>query len=153
MIKFVQGDLFENEYNAQALAHGVNCQGVMGAGIAKRFKNDYPKMYLKYQYICRNEVLTPGKCFLWGYGSGETRVFNLATQEYYGKKGRASYDWIRSSLSMMKKQADKYDIESIAIPKIGCGLGGLEWGKVKEIIEEVFTDWEGILYVYEKTNQ
>ncbi len=33
-IQFISGDLFANRFQAQALAHGCNCQGSMGAGIA-----------------------------------------------------------------------------------------------------------------------
>ena len=37
-IQYVAGDLFANRFAAQAFAHGCNCQGSMGAGIAKTFR-------------------------------------------------------------------------------------------------------------------
>jgi O-acetyl-ADP-ribose deacetylase (regulator of RNase III) len=92
-IQFVTGDLFTNRFHAQALAHGCNCQGSMGAGIA-----------------------------------------TVA----------------RPSPASMREQADLDAITSIAIPRVGAGYGGLSWKKVKTIIEKVFGDWSGTLYVYEE---
>lgn len=48
----------------------------------------------------------------------------------------------------MRRQADAEGIRSIAIPRIGVGYGGLSWQKVRAIIERVFADWTGTLYVY-----
>jgi O-acetyl-ADP-ribose deacetylase (regulator of RNase III) len=44
-IQNVRGDLFDNAHHVQAFAHGCNCQGSMGAGIAKTFRSRYPEMY------------------------------------------------------------------------------------------------------------
>jgi O-acetyl-ADP-ribose deacetylase (regulator of RNase III) len=52
-VRYVSGDLFVNRYNAQALAHGCNCQGAMGAGIAKGFRELYPDMYEEYHQQCK----------------------------------------------------------------------------------------------------
>ena len=50
----------------------------------------------------------------------------------------------------MREQADSKGVASIAIPRIGVGYGGLSWRKVRAIVEKVFTDWPGTLYVYEE---
>ncbi len=52
-IRYVAGDLFANDYQAQALAHGCNCQGSMGAGIAVGFREHYPAMYEEYHRRCK----------------------------------------------------------------------------------------------------
>jgi O-acetyl-ADP-ribose deacetylase (regulator of RNase III) len=80
---------------------------------------------------------------------GQPSVFNLGTQETYWR-GRASYEAIETALASMKKQAIKEGLKSIAIPRIGAGFGGLSWKKVRAIIEQVFGDWSGSLYVYEE---
>lgn len=54
-IRFVSGDLFENEHDARAFSHGCNCQGSMGAGIAKTFRARYPAMYEAYRNRCKAE--------------------------------------------------------------------------------------------------
>jgi O-acetyl-ADP-ribose deacetylase (regulator of RNase III) len=76
-------------------------------------------------------------------------VFNLGTQERYWK-ARASYKAIEDALEKMKRQADEDGIKTVAIPRIGTGYGGLSWKKVHTIIERIFDDWSGMLYVYEK---
>jgi hypothetical protein len=78
-IQFVSGDLFVNRFGAQALAHGCNCHGAMGAGIAVGFRERYPATFLEYRRRCTAtpHEFNPGDCFLW---RDEARpwVFNLA---------------------------------------------------------------------------
>ena|SRR6476469_1857602 len=76
-------------------------------------------------------------------------VFNLATPESYGRTG-ATYEAIERSLELMKRQAEEEAIATIAMPRIGSGYGGLSWKKARIIIERVFADWPGTLYVYEE---
>ena len=80
--------------------------------------------------------------------SGRPWVFNLGTQEGYWH-ARASYEAIEDALRRMRELADAEGVESIAIPRIGVGYGGLSWKKVRAIIEPVFGDWPGTLVVYE----
>ena len=148
-IKYISGDLFVNRYQAQALAHGCNCQGSMGAGIAKGFKEHYPEMYEEYRRRCKAQPrqFNLGDCFLWQKDS--PWVFNLGTQERYWR-ARASYEAIETALKEMRQQADTEGIRTIAIPRIGTGYGGLSWKKVRALIESVFEDWTGTLFVYEE---
>jgi O-acetyl-ADP-ribose deacetylase (regulator of RNase III) len=150
-VRYVAGDLFANEYQAQALAHGCNCQGVMGAGIAAGFRERYPTMYAEYRRRCKAtpRQFNPGDVLLWKTEQ-QPWVFNLATQEdYRHARERATYNAIERSLSAMRAQADAEGIASIALPGIGAGLGGLAWPEVRAIIEHVFADWPGTLHVYE----
>ncbi len=149
-IHYVSGDIFVNRRKAQALAHGCNCQGSMGAGVATGFKERYPTMYEEYRKRCKAQPrqFNLGDAFLWKE-EGKPFVFNLGTQENYWR-ARASYEAIETALKKMKQQADEEGITSIAIPRIGVGYGGLSWKKVKEIVERVFQSWPGALYVYEE---
>jgi O-acetyl-ADP-ribose deacetylase (regulator of RNase III) len=149
-IKFVQGDLFKNRFNAQSLAHGCNCKGSMGAGIAVEFKNRYPQMYEEYRKRCKAtpREFNPGEIFLWKCDA-KPWVFNLATQEDYWRS-RATYQAIEEVLKKMKQRADDEGITTIAMPRIGAGYGGLSWKKVRLIIEQIFADWSGELVVYEE---
>lgn len=147
-INFVSGDIFLNEYSVRALAHGCNCQGVMGAGIAVRFKKDYPEMYDEYRRRCKASPrqFNLGDAFLWK-DNEKPFVFNLGTQEKPGR--HATYHAVEKSLVNMLSQAEMEGITSIAIPRIGSGYGGLEWKNVREITEKVFENWSGTLVVYE----
>jgi O-acetyl-ADP-ribose deacetylase (regulator of RNase III) len=50
----------------------------------------------------------------------------------------------------MRELADVEGVRSIAMPRIGTGYGGLSWKKVRAIVERVFAEWPGTLYVYEQ---
>jgi O-acetyl-ADP-ribose deacetylase (regulator of RNase III) len=149
-IQFVAGNLFENTFGAQAFAHGCNCQGAMGAGIATQFRESYPAMYEEYRRRCKAKPreFNLGDAWLWK-ADDQPSVFNLGTQEGYWR-ARACYHAIEQALSNMRQRADQEQIHSIAVPRIGVGYGGLSWTKVREIIERVFADWSGTLIVYEE---
>jgi len=150
-IHFITGDLFANRVKAQALAHGCNCEGSMGAGIATQFRGRYPEMYEEYRRLCKAEprAFNLGDAFLWKADGDKPSVFNLGTQEGVWRV-KASYEAIEKALRSMQEQADRERITSIALPRIGAGYGGLSWKKVRQIIENVFGDWRGTLHVYDK---
>ncbi|MBA4186636.1 MAG: phosphatase [Planctomycetaceae bacterium] len=147
-IQFIAGDLFTNRYKAEAFAHGCNCAGSMGAGIAVGFKQRYPAMFDEYKHRCKAQPPTfvLGSSFLWRE-SGKPAVFNLGTQPRPGRG--ATYDAVETALREMRTTAEAEGITSIAIPRIAAGYGGLSWKKVKAQIEAVFANWSGSLYVYE----
>jgi len=149
-IQYVSGDLFANEHGAQALAHGCNCKGSMGAGIAVGFRERYPAMYEEYRCRCKAipREFNPGEVFFWR-ADDRPSVFNLATQEDYWRS-RAAYEAVEQTLVTMRSMADAEGVTSIAMSRIGTGYGGLSWKKLRPIVERVFTDWPGALYVYEE---
>jgi O-acetyl-ADP-ribose deacetylase (regulator of RNase III) len=149
-IEYVSGDLFANRHGVQAFAHGCNCHGAMGAGIATGFRARYADMYEEYRRLCkaRPRQFNLGDSWLWKT-QDQPWVFNLGTQEGYWRD-RASYVAIETALRKMKEQAEAEGIRSIAAPRIGAGYGGLSWKKVRDLIEQVFGDWPGTLYVYEE---
>ncbi len=149
-IEFVAGDLFANRFGAEALAHGCNCEGSMGAGIAVAFKERYPDMYAEYRRRCKADPprFRLGGAFYWRE-PGKPAVYNLATQER-GWHGRATYEAVEAALRAMRRSASRRRINSIAVPRVGAGYGGLSWKKVRAVVERVFATWPGTLYVYEE---
>jgi hypothetical protein len=106
-------------------------------------------MYKEYRRHCKTipRQFNVGDAFLWKE-KHRPFVFNLGTQERPGRY--ATYQAIEKALMSMMSQADIEGIKTIAIPRIGSGYGGLEWKKVSEVIEKVFENWSGILFVYEE---
>jgi O-acetyl-ADP-ribose deacetylase (regulator of RNase III) len=149
-IRYVAGDLFAAEHEGGALAQGCNCQGSMGAGVAVGFRERYPAMFDRYRAMCKAEPreFNPGDCWLWRE-EGRPCVFNLATQEKYWH-GRATYEAVEQALRSMRRQADEAGITRITMPRIGAGLGGLSWRKVKAVVERFFAGWDGELVVIEE---
>jgi O-acetyl-ADP-ribose deacetylase (regulator of RNase III) len=130
-----KGSLFDSD--APALAHGVNCHGVMGAGIARLFRDKYPSMYFSYKEQCRHELILPGMSWLWKNPDGP-HVFNLASQDLPGADARTH--WLRRSLNQMIYQAGNAKIDRIALPEIGCGIGGLTRSHLYPLLEQAAKD-------------
>lgn len=131
------GDLF-GWTGRVALAHGVNCRGVMGAGIAPQFKRRWPAMFERYRTECRTGVLTLGGMMPWRDPATGQVVYNLATQDRPGP--HATLDAIQSSLTLALGHAAANNIPAIAMPRIGAGKGGLPWGDVLAVITDVTKD-------------
>jgi O-acetyl-ADP-ribose deacetylase (regulator of RNase III) len=107
-------------------------------------------MYEEYRRRCKitPREFNPGDVFLWK-DADQPWVFNLATQEDYWRS-RATYAAVEQALATMRALADEEGVRSIAMPRIGVGYGGLSWRRVREIVERVFSGWEGTLFVYEE---
>lgn len=144
-ITFSSGDLFATP-DVMAYAHGVNCAGAMGAGVAVEFKKRYPKMYRQYKALCKNGGLQPGDVFAW-QGKGVT-VFNLATQKHWNTN--ATLEAVETSVSKMLTLATQMGVGEILMPRIGAGLGSLEWSDVKPALIELAGDSPVTLIVAEE---
>lgn len=146
MVTYIE---FGNIFNLQGItnyAHGCNCAGAMGKGIALQFKERYPKMYIEYKNLCENGIFTLGDVF--PYIHKEDVVFNLGTQINWRTK--ADINAIEKTLIKMMTYAHQNNIYKIALPKIGAGLGGLNWNDVKYIIDKVANEYPNIdLFVIE----
>lgn len=144
-VEYRTGDLFLSD--ADALAHGCNCQGVMGAGIAVQFKKRYPEMFKQYQEECRTKRFVIGSVLPY-FASDGRLIFNLGTQKYPGPN--ADLKAIEHCLYVITSYPTRKNetLKSIALPRIGCGLGGLSWKDVQEVIEGVgaFTKINLIVY-------
>lgn len=133
-----QGDIFKS--NAQAVCNAVNCVGVMGAGLAAVFKKRHPDMNTEYVEYCREEILKPGAIFLFAATKHEGNyrfVFNVATKDHWMTDSQ--YEWIEQGLKEITKLMRELDLKSLAIPALGCGLGGLDWNVVKGMIDKEAT--------------
>lgn len=133
-VKHVTGDLFA--LDVDAIGHGVNCKGVMGAGIAVAFKDKFPMMYHDYQKLCYMMHLWPGQVFVWRMG--DKTVYNIASQ--YEPGADASYDALATALLFVRFDAERYNLKSVALPQIGCGIGGLEWQHVSRLMTVIFSN-------------
>lgn len=136
------GNLFDTDANY--IGHGVNTMGLMGAGIAKTFRELFPYNYGVYKRACVMDMLKPGEFLVVPdkmNGSGDRKlIVNFASQEQPGAD--ATYQRLFNSLSTFAQEAALiHRVErfgnKVAIPEIGCGIGGLKWESVAAIIETV----------------
>lgn len=141
MIQFVSGNIFNSK--ALALVNPVNCDGVMGKGLALTFKQKYPDNFEAYAKACRSGELTIGRIFPYQLDSGRY-ILNFPTKNRWQDPSRIEY--IESGLADLVLFARKNNIQSLAVPPLGCGLGGLCWNLVLPQIEEAF-DRESVLAI------
>lgn len=148
MITYITGDILTS--NAQALVNTVNTVGVMGKGIALQFKRAFPYNFRVYQEACRNKELKVGSMLVTtdsNLACGKKIIINFPTKADWRKS--SEYAYITSGLSALKDVIRKHNIRSIAIPPLGAGNGGLEWNKVKTLIEQYLDGIDAEIYVYE----
>jgi O-acetyl-ADP-ribose deacetylase (regulator of RNase III) len=141
----VTGDLFD--MGLPAIGHGVNCRGLMGAGIAKIFRDRFPAMYHAYKARCEAGLLTPGQIFAWQmYRSpGDTAprmIYNLASQNEPGAD--ATIEYVRMSLHAALTDCEVRGVPVLGLPRIGCGIGGLNWSEVSETMRNVAQSYTNV---------
>jgi O-acetyl-ADP-ribose deacetylase (regulator of RNase III) len=133
MITFKSGDV--TEADAEALVNTVNCVGVMGRGIALQFKRRYPGNFRAYAAACDRGDVAPGRVFVFETGqlTNPRYIINVPTKRHWRAKSRL--EDVDAGLASLVNAVRERNIRSIAIPPLGCGMGGLEWSTVRPRIE------------------
>lgn len=148
MVKIIDGNLLEADVDI--ICHQVNCQGVMGVGLAKQIRDKYPEVYAEYKQKCfkhKPEELLETTQFIECH-DGKI-VANLFGQLNYGRgKQYTDYYALSRSLKILVDKA-KDEYKSIGIPyKLGCGLAGGDWRTVYQIIDRVIGFYDRDVYIY-----
>jgi O-acetyl-ADP-ribose deacetylase (regulator of RNase III) len=133
-IEFKTGNLLLEP--VQALVNTVNCVGVMGKGIALQFKKSYPENYHLYRIACDRRLVVPGSMFI--VPEKSRYIINFPTKRHWRENSRL--EDIKSGLAALVEEVQEREITSIAIPKLGCGNGGLDWAVVKPLIVAAFEE-------------
>ena len=147
MISLKTGDILSEQ--ADALVNTVNCVGVMGRGVALQFKKHFPNNYKDYKTACNREAVKPGQIFVHETGKLYPRyIFNFPTKRHW--RGKSKIEDIESGMISLVSEIKRLNISSIAIPALGCGLGGLNWNEVLPIIEKHLSELSNLdVVVYE----
>jgi len=148
MIELTRGDILKA--NAEALVNTVNCVGVMGRGIALQFKKAFPECFKAYKAACDGKEVQPGRMHICNLGrlDNPRLIVNFPTKRHW--KGKSRIEDIDAGLHALVDLVSERGIRSIAIPPLGCGLGGLDWDNVRSRIEHAFAGLESVhVLVYE----
>ena len=140
-VNIKKGNIFNSK--AQALVNPVNCVGVMGAGLAKQFKERYPDNYLAYELACANKAVNTGRMFVFRPEEGPKYIINFPTKRHWKSKSKIEY--IDNGLYDLTRIIRSHNITSIAIPALGAGLGGLEWESVENKIVNILSSCDNIM--------
>lgn len=124
---------------ATVLVSPVNCEGTMGAGLAREFARRYPDVEQAYIKHCRNGQVVIGHVNLYPVGNRTRVVACFPTKYKWKEPSRIEYiiGGLRSLVSKLDDNIGGHN-DSIAIPALGCGLGGLSWSEVKPLIVQAF---------------
>lgn len=161
-IQIIQGNLFDPAHNFDALAQGVNTQGVMGAGIAVPFRDTFPDMYEEYKELCgkfgpalgglvhtyRPDIeqisfsFTPSVVDQYDLDVDfvNPTIYNMFSQVMPGRNG--DYRLLQQAAIQVLFDAEEMGFESVGLPWIGCGIAGLERHNVLRILEHAWEDSE-----------
>ena len=133
MINVTRGNIIEAD--AEALVNTVNCEGFMGKGIALQFKKAFPENCKAYERACRAEEVQPGRMFVFSTGSmmNPKYIINFPTKRKWRENSRM--EDIESGLTALVQELRRLKVSSVAVPPLGCGHGGLDWRRVRPLIE------------------
>lgn len=123
---------------ADALVNPVNVVGVMGKGLALDFKRSYPAMFEAYARAARSGQLRMGRMDVHEVAPTGSRryVINFPTKAHWRDKSRLGD--IRDGLADLVSVSQRLGLASIAVPALGCGLGGLAWPQVEPLVVAAF---------------
>lgn len=133
MIRYVKGDLLAS--NLKVIAHGCNCQGVMGGGIAKQIRDKWPNVYevynLKYKVLgLELGTILPVRTL------DDRIIVNCMTQLDFGYNNKmyVDYDAIDKCMTAINNHVELWGVTEVGMPKIGAGLGNGQWNLIEDII-------------------
>lgn len=150
MVEIVSGNLLDAQ--ADALVNTVNTVGIMGKGIALQFKRAFPDNFSDYKRACDLGEVRLGRMFVHENLSlhGPRFIINFPTKSHW--KGSSRLEDIQAGLHDLVATVNKFGIKSIAIPPLGCGLGGLDWNEVRPAIERALNSLPNVrVFLYAPT--
>jgi len=149
MIKEVGGDILLS--GAKAIAHGVAPNDDFHQGLALQLRERMPALYKDFRHFCQTQHPKSGGLWTWMSADGHY-IVNLFTQDgvynHGGKPGHATSSHVNHALHALRAFAQKEKLDSLALPRLACGVGGLNWDDVKPLIEKQLGDLDIPVYVY-----
>ena len=139
-ISLLKSDMFFS--NMQTFTVSVNTVGVMGKGLASRAKYQFPDVYVQYQDLCKQKKLRMGVPVLYKREENFEKMLSEDTEHFVTENGnrwfllfptkehwrtKSPRDGIEKGLQWLVGNYKSLGIKSIALPSLGCGLGGLSW--------------------------
>lgn len=122
--------------DVDALVNTVNTQGVMGKGLALQFKKAFPDYFRVYERACKAGEVVTGKVHVVKRLASPPFIIDFPTKKHWRQPSKLEY--IRDGLADLVIKIPELGIRSIAIPPLGCGMGGLAWRDVRPLIVDAF---------------
>jgi O-acetyl-ADP-ribose deacetylase (regulator of RNase III) len=151
MIRYTHGNLLEAP--AEALVNTVNEVGVMGKGIALMFREAFPANTRVYEVAAKAGEVKVGRMLVTENDAlgGAKWIINFPTKKHW--RHPSKIEWVRDGLKDLVRVLQERKIQSVALPPLGCGNGGLDWAVVRREIEAALGDLSRVeVVVYEPTD-
>lgn len=133
----------------KVIAHGCNCRGVMGGGIARQIREKWPNVYETYRLQYEVMGLELGTILPVQTPDGHV-IINCMTQKDFGTdKVQVDYDAVRRCIAAMDAGVSNWGVTEIGLPMIGAGLAGGDWPTIEKIIEETAKNFIPVVYILE----
>ena len=139
-IIYTEGDILMDP--SEAIVIPVNTVGVPGAGLAKAWAKKDPDAAGVYKALCEKGLVTIGEINIIIHGDSCWIMF--PTKEHW--KHPSQLEWIEKGLMDLQPQVT--GLESLAVPALGCGLGGLEWNHVRQLLEKYLSPLSASITIY-----
>lgn len=145
-LRYIEGNIFDSR--AQATTCPVNLVGAMGKGLALAFRQKYPTLPGVYLDLLGNNMLLMGRPFSVGLNGVPQDIILFPTKQHW--RNPSELDWIENGIKYMisRLETHAWKYESIAVPALGCGEGGLKWEDVKPLMDLYFDTVECRFEVY-----
>lgn len=142
MIKEVYGNILLSKSNA--IVQSVAVDEDFSSGLAASVKNQWPGIADDFEKCCCKGEMRPGDLWRWQNDAG-VDVINLLTHD---ATTSASLEYTDSSLEKLAALVKEAGLKSLAVPKIGTDVGGLDWREVKPLIEKHLGELNIPVYLY-----
>ncbi len=149
MIHELSGDILLS--GAKGIAQGVAPNDDFHQGLALQLRERMPAMYKDFRHYCQTQHPKSGELWTWMSADGRYLI-NLFTRDaayaHGSKPGHATLSHVNHTLHTLRALVLKEHISSLALPRLACGLNGLDWEEVKPLIEKQLGDLGIPVYVY-----
>lgn len=149
MIHEISGDILFSR--AKAIAQGVAPNDDFHNGLALQLRERMPALYKDFRHYCQTRHPKSGELWTWMSADGRFIVNLLTRDAAYGagsKPGHASASHVNHALHALRALIQKEKIPSIALPRLACGIGGLDWSDIRPLIDKQLGDLGIPVYVY-----
>ncbi|MFN0252750.1 MAG: macro domain-containing protein [Kofleriaceae bacterium] len=149
MIKEVEGDILKT--TARAIAHGIAPNDHLDHGLALQLRENWPALAKDFRHWAHTHHAEPGGLWTWTTPDGR-RIINLLTHapapSEKARPGKSQIEFVNHALRALHAEIVREKIESIALPRLATGVGGLEWKDVKPLIQRHLGELAIPVYVY-----
>lgn len=149
MIHELSGDILYSR--AKAIVQGVAPNDDFQHGLAQQLRERMPALYKDFRHYCQTRHPKSGGLWDWTSSDGH-QIISLFTQEGAYEQGRkpghATTANVNHALHALRAHLQKEKLASIALPRLACGINGLDWSDIKPLIEHHLGDLGIPVYVY-----